>query len=68
MIREDGELALTTAAELGDIEVVKLLLQKGIDVNAYDDEGKTAMNPQSTVNFFIASLWGQRRSQEDDLD
>ena len=34
-----GQTCLHIASQNGNLEVVKLLLEKGVDVNAYDGEG-----------------------------
>lgn len=42
---------LTAAAAAGQTEVVRFLLRRGVDVNALDDGGRTAL--------YQARLWGQ---------
>jgi len=57
--RTDGitETLLHTAVYLGDIESIKLLIRQGIDVNAKDSRGKTALesidDPDAIVADFV---------------
>ena len=40
---KDGQTALALAARKGHIDIVRFLLAKGVDINARDDAGTTAL-------------------------
>ena len=41
---KDGKTALTVAALIGNPDAVEVLLQRGSDVNARDNDGRTALS------------------------
>lgn len=51
MTRDEMQKALWVAAQKGDKEKIRMLVVAGADVNATDEDGRTALN--------IASQYGQ---------
>ena len=59
--QEDGRTSLIYAAHEGELEAVKVLVEHRADVNAVDNEGKTALNwaeeeNQSDIAAFLQEL------------
>lgn len=50
-IDEDGNTALHFAAENGAEDIVRLLVDKGADLNAVNDEGDTPLHKATVSNY-----------------
>ena len=51
-VLQEGSLALVTACKRGDVEIVKMLLNFGAQVNLQTNVRRTSTDPMATVTVF----------------